>query len=305
MKKADAARVFGLALGAAALSMAAAPAAFAQDDTQAQSQTQTDAEHLPLWELRLGGSALYAPDYPGSDDYHVHAVGAPLFIYRGERLRIGNDEPNAIARAIAVENRRFELSVSVDANYGADSSNNDARQGMPDLDTQLEIGPQLTVNLIDTGWTDDGRRRLRILLPVRDVGATDFKHWDNLGWIFQPTLTYRRQWADGKASFSTSLAVVYASEGVQDYYYQVDPLYATASRPAYDAQGGYLGTHLQISGRREIRPGLNVYLTYRLRSLAGAENEDSPLHREDLTQAFSISAVWTAFHSQQSARNHD
>lgn len=301
MKKDDAARVVGLALGAAVFGLAATPA-FAQEDSL-PGQAAEPAQ--PLWELRLGGSALYAPDYPGSDDSHWHGVGAPLFIYRGERIRIGADEPNAVARAIAVENRRFELSISADANYGADSSENDARQGMPDLETQLEIGPQLTINLIDSGWTDDGRRRLRILLPVRDVGATDFKSWDNLGYIFQPTLTYRRQTLDQKMSFSTSIAAVFASEGVQDYYYQVDPLYATADRPAYDAQGGYLGTHLQISGRREIRPGLNVYLTYRLRSLAGAENEDSPLHREDLTQAFSISAVWTALRSDRPARNHD
>lgn len=301
MKKDDAARVVGLALGAAALGFTATPA-FAQDEAPPAPAT---AAEQPLWELRLGGSALYAPDYPGSDDSHWHAVGAPIFVYRGDRIRIGADEPNAAARAIAIENRRFEISISADASYGTDSSENDAREGMPDLDPQFEIGPQLTINLIDSGWTDDGRRRLRILLPVRDVGATDFKSWDNLGYIFQPTLTYRRQTLDRKMSFSTSLAAVFASEGVQDYYYQVDPAYATADRPAYDAQGGYLGTHLQISGRREIRPGLNVYLTYRLRSLAGAENEDSPLHREDLTQAFSVSAVWTALRSDRPARNRE
>ena len=52
-------------------------------------------------------------------------------------------------------------------------------------------------------------------------------------------------------------------------------------------------------------PGLNVYLTYRVRSLAGAASSDSPLHREDTTQAFSISAVWTAFRSDRPARDGD
>jgi outer membrane protein len=274
-------------------------AASAQEEATPPGQPQ-----LPLWELRLGGAALYAPDYPGSEDSHWRGIGAPLFVYRGERIRIGSDEPTSVARAIAVETRRFELDLSVDANYGAESDDNEARTGMPDLETQLEIGPQLTLNIADTGWNEEGRRRLRLLLPVRHVGATDFQSYDELGFLFQPTLTYRRQWpGDRRMSFSTSFAGTWATEGVQDYYYQVDAPYATADRPAYDAQGGYLGAHIQVSGVREIKPGLNVYLTYRVRNLSGAANADSPMHRADTTQAFSVSVVWTALRSSRPAAN--
>jgi len=289
-------RLLGLAVAAGALSAGAA---------HAQEQ-QPAPEPQPLWELRLGASGLFAPDYPGSDQYHLRGVGAPLFIYRGERIRIGADEPNAVARAIAVQDRRFELDLSVDAAYGAESKDNDARAGMPDLDTQLEIGPQLTINLQDTGWTEEGRRRLRLLLPVRHVGATDFKNYEELGFIFQPALTYRRQWpGDPMMSFSTTFAVTFATEGVQDYYYQVDPAFATPNRPAFDAEGGYLGAHLQFSGRREIRPDTHLFVTYRLRSLDGAANQASPLHRENLTHALSVSLVWTALRSDRPARDRD
>lgn len=288
-------RLLGTAVAAGALGLGAASA-----------QEVTESPQQPLWELRLGGSALYAPDYPGSDEYSWRGVGAPLFIYRGERLRIGADEPNAVARAIAIEDRRFELDVSVDANFGAESEDGTAREGMPDLDTQLEIGPQLTINLRDTGWTEYGRHRLRLLLPVRHVGATDFENYEELGYIFQPALTYRRQFPGSpRTSYTTTFSAVWASEGVQDYYYQVDPAFATIDRPAYDAKEGYLGVHMQVSARREVRPDLNVYLTYRLRSLAGAANEDSPLHREDLTHAFSVSVVWTALQSIRPARDND
>lgn len=260
----------------------------------------------PLWELRVGATALYAPDYPGAEQSRWRGIGAPLFVYRGERIRIGADEPNAAARAIAFSEERFELDLSVDANFGVDSKDNEARVGMPDLETQLEIGPQLTINLRDTGWTEEGRRRLRLLLPVRHVGATDFQSYDELGFLFQPTLTYRRQWpGEPRMSFSTSLAAVWASEGVQDYYYQVDPAFATGARSAYDAKGGFLGAHLQASARREIAPGLHAYVTYRLRSLSGAANEESPLHRDDLTHAFSVSMVWTALRSERPARDGD
>ncbi|MET0182547.1 MAG: MipA/OmpV family protein, partial [Caulobacterales bacterium] len=215
------------------------------------------------------------------------------------------DDPNSQARAIAVETPRYELDVSLDAGYSSESSEN-ARAGMPDLDTTLEIGPQLTINLHDSGWTEEGRRRLRVLLPIREVGATNFKSYEHLGYIFQPAITYRRQWPGSpRTSYSTTLASVWATEGVQDYYYQVDPTYATATRPAYDAKGGYLGTHLQISGRREIRPDFHLFLTYRLRSLKGSSNDDSPLHQEDLTHAFSVSAVWTLMRSDRRAQDGD
>ena len=261
---------------------------------------------LPLWELRLGGSALYAPDYPGAEDYQTRGIGAPIFIYRGERLRIGGDDPTAIARAIAVDEPRFEFDLSLNAAYPADSEDGEAREGMTDLDTQLEIGPQATFNLFDTGWTEEGRKRLRFLLPVRAVGATDFSDFEELGYTVQPTLTWRRQYpGDRQTSYSASLTAVWASEGVQDYYYEVEPEFATPTRAAYDAEGGYLGTHINISGRREIRPNLHLFLTYQARYLGGAVNEDSPLLREDLTHAVSFSFVWTALSSSRPARDRE
>lgn len=305
-------RLLGLAIAASALSIGAAHAQEREipiPDPAAQSadaQSDSGRDQLPLWELRLGASGLAAPDYPGSDHYQIRGVGAPLFVYRGERIRIGGDEPNAAARAIAIQQRTFELDLSVDAAYGADSSENDARAGMPDLDTQLEIGPQLTINLQDTGWTHEGRRRLRLLLPVRHVGATDFKNYEELGYIFQPALTYRRQFPGERTmSFSTTFALTFASEGVQDYYYQVDPAFATPVRPAYDADGGYLGAHLQFSGRTEIFENTHLFVTYRMRSLDGAANQESPLHRENLTHALSLSLVWTAMRSNRPARDRD
>lgn len=315
MGKRKARRLLGLAVAAGALGVSAAHAQErempipdpAAQGAQSEGASEGGArEQLPLWELRFGASALAAPDYPGSDHYQVRGVGAPLFVYRGERIRIGGDEPNAAARAIAISQRTFELDLSVDAAYGADSSENDARAGMPDLDTQLEIGPQLTINLQDTGWTDEGRRRLRLLLPVRHVGATDFKNYEELGFLFQPALTYRRQFpGERMMSFSTTFAVTFATEGVHEYYYGVDPAFATPVRPAYEAEGGYLGAHLQFSGRTEIFEDTHLFVTYRMRSLDGAASQESPLHRENLTHALSLSLVWTAFRSREPARDRD
>jgi outer membrane scaffolding protein for murein synthesis (MipA/OmpV family) len=284
-----------LAVGAAAVAVPAA------------AQDRGLAAPPPLWEFRLGAMALYAPDYPASEEASWRGVGAPLFVYRGERFRVGADDPNAVARAIVAESRRFEFDLSVDAHFGADSDDNDARQGMEDLGTRLEIGPQLTVNLRDTGWSDEtGRTRLSFLLPVRQVGATDFSSYDELGFLVQPTLAFRKVWpGDRTQRIVGYVGATWADEGVQDYYFEVAPPDVTAGRPAFDAQEGYLGAHAQITGVREVVQGLNLYLTYRFSEYSGSQNDASPLYTSDTTHATSLSAVWTLARSSRPARNRD
>ena len=290
-------RAARLALTGALCTLASIGAASAETEAVA-------APAQPLWELRLGGTALYSPDYPGAEQSHWRGIGAPLFVYRGERIRIGADEPNSVARAIAVETKRFELDLSANATFSADSDDNDAREGMPDLDYMVELGPQATFNIYDETNASGGRSRLRFLFPLRFAGATDFGGFDDLGYVVEPTLHYRRQFSgEHNRSFSAALGATWASEGVQDYYYEVAPQYVRADRPAYDAGGGYLGAYFQLSTKREVREGLNLYLTYRLREFAGAENRDLPLHLADETHAVSVSAVWTLLRSSRPARN--
>ncbi len=257
----------------------------------------------PLWELRVGGSTLYGPDYPGASDTSVQGVVAPLFIYRGERIRFGE---YGVARAIATETKRFELDVSLDAAYSANSDDDGARAGMPDLDYLFGIGPQAIINLSDTGWTADGRKQWRLLLPVRAVAGTDFSSFDAVGYIAEPQIVYQRKYGgDLRSGWSVTLFSTFVDEGLGDYWYEVEPRYATAFRPAYDGKSGYVSTGIRGSWTRELTDDFQVFLTYQGRSFEGASNADSPLLREDFTHAFSISFVWKALKSKRPARNDD
>lgn len=257
----------------------------------------------PLWEVRIGGTGLYGPDYPGASDSSANGVVAPLVIYRGEKVRFGE---YGVARAIAAENKRFELDLSVDAVYSANSTDGGAREGMPDLDYLLQIGPQLVVNFKDTGWTSEGRKSLKLRSPVRAVAATDFKGIDHVGYIAEPQLVYQRKYGgDLRSGWSTTLFATFADEGLNDYWYGVGPQFVTAERDYHDGKAGYVSTGFRASWTRELTDDFQVFLTYQGRSFSGAANEDSPLLQEDFTHAASVSFVWKAFKSKRAARNDE
>ncbi|MBR9834216.1 MAG: MipA/OmpV family protein [Alphaproteobacteria bacterium] len=289
------------AVGAFGLALAILGTASAQTETPAGPDSNVPDE--PLWEVRVGATSLYGPDYPGAEDNSFNGVVAPLVIYRGDRVRFGE---YGVARAIATETRTFELDISLDAVYSANTDDDGARAGMPDLDYLLQIGPQAVINLYDTGWQENGREELKLLAPVRAVAATDFSQIEHVGYIAEPQLVYRRRFGgDLRSGWSVTLFSTFADESLSDYWYGVDSAYATPLRPAYEASGGYLSSGLKASWTRELTEDFQVFLTYQGRSFAGSANEDASLMREDFTHAVSLSFVWKAFKSKRKARNDD
>jgi outer membrane scaffolding protein for murein synthesis (MipA/OmpV family) len=279
---------------AACLALAVfAGAASAQTDGVAPQPRQD-----PLWEIRAGGTALYGPVYPGASENKVNGVGAPLIIYRGERIRFGE---YGVARAIAAESKKLELDVSLDAVYAARDAK--ARTGMPDLDYLFQVGPQVVWHITDTGWTSNGRSELTAFLPVRGVAASDFKSIEHVGWLAEPAIAYHRVYpGDLRTTWTAKVFASFADEGLMDYWYGVNPAFATVLRPTYEAKGGYLSTALNLSWSRELTKDFQVYITYQGRLLSGSANERSPLMQEDFTNAISFSFVWKILKSKRPAR---
>ena len=87
------------------------------------------------------------------------------------------------------------------------------------------------------------------------------------------------------------------------YWYGVDPAFATPTRPAYAAKGGYLSTALNVSWTKELTKDFQIYLTYQGRALSGSANEGSPLLQDKFTNAVSFSFVWKVLKSKRPARN--
>ncbi len=243
------------------------------------------AADKPLWELGLGMSALSLPDYRGSDQSGVYAIPFPYLVYRGTFLKA---DRNGI-RGTLFDSDRIELSVSVGASLPVNSDDTQARQGMPDLHPTVEIGPSLNLNL----WrTHDRRTTLDLRLPVRTaVTVADGMH--DIGWVFSPRLNLEIQDVAGLAGWKMGLLAgpMMGSERNHDYFYSVAPHYATADRPAFDAEGGYAGSQFMLSvSKRYPKYWLGAFA--RWDSLEGAAFDDSPLVRQESYFAAGVGIAW-------------
>ncbi len=244
------------------------------------------AELLPLWEGGIGLAVVDFPDYRGADERTTYAVPLPYVVYRGDKFRIDREG----LRGLFFHSDRVELDVSANASIPVRSDNNQARAGMSDLDPTVEIGPTLNVTLHERA---DKRSKLQLRLPVRAVIATNFTRARGAGFVFQPQLdlsvhdlTPISGWR-----FGVSAGPLFADRRYHDYYYGVDPAFATPQRPAYRASAGYSGSQLTLSTSRRF-PRFWVGAFARFDWLKGAVFSDSPLVRQERAFAAGIAVSY-------------
>lgn len=256
------------------------------------------ASEVPLWEGGAGVALIDFPDYRGSDERTRFVLPVPYFVYRGKYLKIDREK----VRGLLFKTDRVELNVSLNGSVPVDSSDNEARQGMPDLDPTLEIGPSLNLALHRSAGN---RTVLELRLPVRPV--IDI-HADYQGYVFQPQLTLDVRDPAGYTGWNLGLVVgpVFADGRYHQYIYGVDPAYATELRPAYTAHGGYAGS--QIIGALSKRfPNYWVGGFVKWDSLNGAAFEDSPLLRDsrNFTAGFAISWIFARSKTMVQENSHE
>jgi hypothetical protein len=87
-----------------------------------------------------------------------------------------------------------------------------------------------------------------------------------------------------------------------DYYYEVDPAFATGARPAYDAASGYLGSKFTAALTRPINDRLTFGISASYWVHNGAENERSPLYQSDTGASIQAAFIWTLAESERRAK---
>ncbi len=235
----------------------------------AVAPAQAEDQQVPLWEIGLGVVGLRLPYYRGSDQYGNLVLPLPYPVYRGEILRSDREG----IRGILFSSDRVTLNLSLGASLPVSSKSSDTRAGMPDLKPEVEIGPALNWVL----WRGHNPgTRLTATMPVR---AAISIQWPprNLGWISDPSLTLDLTDPTRFPHWHLGLqqSVLFTTQHLNGYYYSVAPAYATPTRPAYDAPGGYAG--LQSTATMSRRFGQIWVGTFaRFDSLHGAVFQDSP-----------------------------
>lgn len=248
----------------------------------------------PLWEAGIGGGGFSGPSYPGSDDATSQALFVPFVIYRGEVFSIGEESG---ARALAFANDTWELDISLGASLAADTDEDADREGMPDMDFLFEIGPQIIFHagtLEHKHW----RSHFDVKLRARAVIATDLTRFDDQGYIIEPALVYElKSKRDSRLEWQLDLEVISGSKRLNEYFYDVDSQYVTASRPAYEAKEGYIGTEIGTSLSYPVNDNLLIFAGFDVEFYNGSANEDSPLFKDDMAYSGGIGLVYTFFES--------
>ncbi|MCL2669112.1 MAG: MipA/OmpV family protein [Syntrophaceae bacterium] len=248
------------------------------------------AAELPLWELGLGVGVLQMPEYRGSNERRSLVLPYPYLVYRGSLLRVDRER---------ITSRIFGDRVLVDLSFSGGipvkSDRNEARRGMPDLDPTFEVGPSLNIRL----WEGD-RRRFSVYLPLRAVFSTDFSSLRSRGWVANPRLVFEQGDLIPKSGLNLGISAgpLFADSSYHDYFYEVEPAYATSARPAYGARSGYSGVALSLGlNKRFQKFTINGFVSADF--LKGSVIESSPLVKEKTSIMAGITFSWVFKTSQE------
>jgi outer membrane scaffolding protein for murein synthesis (MipA/OmpV family) len=245
----------------------------------------------PLWEAGIGGFAGAVADYPGSNQYRVRGLPLPFFIYRGDFFRSDANGPRLQKSSGIVE---WELSGGGSL---ASNSKGGARSGMPNLDYLLEVGPKAKITVAKPTDTS----RLTVDVALREAISTNFSsRLRSQGALFAPDLAYEERSIFGSPwSGRASIEAQFATAALQRYYYEVDPQYARAGRPAYEARAGYLGATLALTAFRQVTRSFTVFVGLDVDDYDGAANVDSPLLRTRNDLGAAVGFAWSIGQSKQ------
>ena len=257
------------------------------------------ADRFPLWEAGVGIAGIRLPDYRGSDQTRVHILPVPYFVYRGEFLQVDREK----VRGLFLRREHWESDVSVGATVPVKSGDNAARRGMPDLDATIEVGPSLNFFL---QHSSDGKFKLDMRLPLRAVNATDLHKVRQVGWIFQPNLNLDVHDLFGSLGWNLGIlgGPLFGGRRYHRYLYGVDPPFASAARPAYNAAGGYGGTQfIAAISKRYPRLWLGGFVKYD--NLSGAVFADSPLVKRKQNVSAGLAVTFVLGRSERSVEASD
>lgn len=243
------------------------------------------ADEKPLWEAGVGLTMLSFPAYRGSDQRQAFALPSPYFVYRGEYFKADREG----VRAELFDSDRAELTVSLALSPPASSKDIRARAGMPDLSANIELGPQLNLTL----WqTETKARQLKLLLPLRTVYTLE-RNPKSLGWVLHPKLNLDVTDISGMPGWNLGMQVgpLFGDRKQHQYFYGVDPAFATADRPAFKASSGFAGMqYLMGVSKRYSKHWVGAFLRYD--NLRGAQFENSPLVRSRNYVAGGVAVSW-------------
>lgn len=248
----------------------------------------------PRLEYGVAGAGIQTAAYPSSSIDIQRQFFAPWFIYRSDKVQVKDGG----VKLIAYQSDKITIDLGIGGSLSADTSETPLRDGMPDIDYLLELGPRFDVPLRDSSdayW----RNRINWVSSYRFALSTDFKRLDFRGPVLTTELLYRKDGIkNSNLSFDLSVSSTWLGDPLMDYFFAVNEQYATDERPQFNAQSGFLG--IEVSAGVQFRPvsKLNTYIGVGFTSLDGSKNRNSPLFESKSNARIILAASWKLYASE-------
>lgn len=197
---------------------------------------QVNAERI--FEFGVGGFAFSVPEYAGAKETKNYLVPLPYFYYQDDNIKV--DREGLISSLWQLDNWYLDFSAS--AHIPVKSEDVAIRQGMPDIDWALQLGPALKYYF---QGTENSTNKTLIEFYTRKAIVTDFSYVADAGWQYGASFTTQSvvpKLLDGKLKWQNRVSINFASDRYQQLYYGIDSEYQTENRIAYQADGGYLSS---------------------------------------------------------------
>ncbi|MDH5518691.1 MAG: MipA/OmpV family protein [Gammaproteobacteria bacterium] len=235
-----------------------------------------------FWQLGAGLGNITANSYPGSDQTVSVTSPIPYLKIKTEWFDLDREG----LHTNWFENTNFRLDFSFDLGLPVDSSENELRAGMPDLDPVAQIGPLLIYRF-------PGSKQWQLQLPLTYAYSFDNLNASSAGRVLNPRIYFNSQAEKSDIPFdiSASFGPVYGSEDFHQYYYSVDSDQVNISRTAYQAKEGFAGYRLNLSLTRRMKSyWLGLYLRYQ--NIDNGVFVDSPLVNQNDYWMIALGASW-------------
>jgi len=246
----------------------------------------------PLWEVGVFGMSVSQEAYPGAAQQLQRNLLLPYVVYRGEWLRV--DRGGIELRKVLGPN--VELDLGFSASLGSKSDEIEARSGMPELGTLVEVGPRIR-------WTLDQNTnsRLRAVLSLRTaLDASD--KWRDRGIVLEPQLVYEQR-TTGGLQWSVNAGLLIGDERIADTFYGVAPRYQTPQRGSYVAKSGLIAFRISTYVSTALTPDVSIAGGARIDLVDGGANRESPLVRQNSSATVGVWLTWTLARSQTLVRD--
>jgi outer membrane scaffolding protein for murein synthesis (MipA/OmpV family) len=142
--------------------------------------------------------------------------------------------------------------------------------------------------------------QVRLELPVRAVLELH-RGVHAQGISFEPELLYETRDFGAGWRWSASGSLVLGDSRLNNYFYGVSPQFASAARPAYEAQAGLIATRLGLSAAKDLTPDVRVFGFVRYERYDGGANRASPLFLQSHGASAGIGLTWTLGRSARRA----